>query len=362
MLPTTGTLATLAGVEAFTNKTLGTSKILTSTVIESTTGTARQIGFDASGATDSTKTTLVTVQTANRSITYPDQTTTLVGRDTTDQGAGRLKNKQLDQSSNFTDTADTTKNLVIDTSAAATATTTTLKPASTVSRTINLPDASTDLLGDDAQATVTNKDIDGGTASDIHRITVPSDTLANLLALTRKAGTIVYATDSQAFLVDNGTTLVSPGSGITQEFASNSSGTDANDTTSFVSGSGGAAGIIGVASLSAARLKRVQFSTASTAGNTQDILEVLDNGVWSPMHQVVPVTNAGLDVSYGNAKQFGTNGTQTYGVGLMAVSSTEYDVLFGRFCVVEDAGAGTGGEWNQITSSTAWRVRRITYL
>ncbi len=58
----------------------------------------------------------------------------------------------------------------------------------------------------DAQV-ITNKDIDGGTAANNRRVTLPADTLANLNALTRKAGTVVYGTDTQVFYGDNGTTL-----------------------------------------------------------------------------------------------------------------------------------------------------------
>lgn len=58
----------------------------------------------------------------------------------------------------------------------------------------------------DAQV-ITNKDIDGGVAANNRRVTLPADTLANLNALTRKAGTVVYATDTQVFYGDNGTTL-----------------------------------------------------------------------------------------------------------------------------------------------------------
>ena len=60
---------------------------------------------------------------------------------------------------------------------------------------------------------VTNKDIDGGTAANTRRITLPSDTRANLDALDRKAGTLVYATDDSDFLGDNGSTLEDLGGG-----------------------------------------------------------------------------------------------------------------------------------------------------
>lgn len=58
-----------------------------------------------------------------------------------------------------------------------------------------------------ASQQLTNKDIDGGTASNSRRITVPKDTLSNLQGLTRKEGTILYSTDQQAFYLDDGTDL-----------------------------------------------------------------------------------------------------------------------------------------------------------
>lgn len=60
---------------------------------------------------------------------------------------------------------------------------------------------------------LTNKDIDGGTASNTKRITLPKDTLTNLSALTRKEGTIVYATDQAKAYLDNGSALTAVGSG-----------------------------------------------------------------------------------------------------------------------------------------------------
>jgi hypothetical protein len=58
---------------------------------------------------------------------------------------------------------------------------------------------------------ITNKDIDGGTASNARRLTVPKNTKTNLDALTRKVGTIVYATDEEKLYADNGSILVGVG-------------------------------------------------------------------------------------------------------------------------------------------------------
>lgn len=62
------------------------------------------------------------------------------------------------------------------------------------------------LLASQAQV-ITNKDIDGGTASNARRITVPKDTLTNLTALSRKEGTLVFDTVSKSLYLDDGTSL-----------------------------------------------------------------------------------------------------------------------------------------------------------
>jgi len=56
---------------------------------------------------------------------------------------------------------------------------------------------------------LTNKDIDGGTASNTSRITVPKAATATLSALTRKQGTIVYDTTTNRLFADNGSSLQS---------------------------------------------------------------------------------------------------------------------------------------------------------
>lgn len=58
--------------------------------------------------------------------------------------------------------------------------------------------------------TLTNKDLDGGTASNTSRITIPKAAKATLDALTRKEGTIVYASDTNTPYFDDGTTLIAP--------------------------------------------------------------------------------------------------------------------------------------------------------
>jgi hypothetical protein len=70
-----------------------------------------------------------------------------------------------------------------------------------------------DVVGTTDTQALTNKDIDGGTASNTSRITLPKDTKANLDALTRKEGTIVYATDDDKVYYDDGANLLAVGTG-----------------------------------------------------------------------------------------------------------------------------------------------------
>ncbi len=74
-------------------------------------------------------------------------------------------------------------------------------------------DNTSDATKNSAVAVLTNKDIDGGTASNTSRITLPKDTLANLTSLTRKEGTVAYGSDTDKVYYDDGVSLTPIGSG-----------------------------------------------------------------------------------------------------------------------------------------------------
>lgn len=66
----------------------------------------------------------------------------------------------------------------------------------------------------DGAQVITNKDVDGGTASNTNRITIPKGVdRATLDALTRKEATLLYDSNKKELLADDGTALQSIGSG-----------------------------------------------------------------------------------------------------------------------------------------------------
>ena len=75
------------------------------------------------------------------------------------------------------------------------------------SGTVSLPSGTRTLVARDTTDILTNKDIDGGTASSSNRITLPKGTKTALDALGRKEATLVYATDTKTVYVDDATTL-----------------------------------------------------------------------------------------------------------------------------------------------------------
>lgn len=102
-------------------------------------------------------------------------------------------------------------------------------------------DNTSDATKNAAAVQLTNKDIDGGTASNTSRLTIPKNTLANATALTRKEGTIIYATDQAKPYYDNGSALVAVGSGSGSGSAGYNTiqNTDAETDTSNWTESGG---------------------------------------------------------------------------------------------------------------------------
>jgi hypothetical protein len=70
-----------------------------------------------------------------------------------------------------------------------------------------------DLLTATGTAVITNKDLDGGTASNTHRVTLPKASTATLSGLTRKQATIAYDTTQNKVVYDDGSVLTAVGTG-----------------------------------------------------------------------------------------------------------------------------------------------------
>lgn len=154
-IPDTGSSASRDIVLADLAQTLSNKSLVDSsvTVVDGSDAT-KQIKFDAAGTTG-TSTTLLGSQTANRVLTLPDITGTLLtGNSTT-----TISNKTIDNTNtitvkdaNFTiqDDGDVTKQLKFQLAGFTTSSTRILTP----------PDASTTIVGTDTTQTLTNKTLD----------------------------------------------------------------------------------------------------------------------------------------------------------------------------------------------------------
>jgi hypothetical protein len=125
-------------------------------LIQNDSDRTKQVSLEAAdAATTGTKTVIQATQTANRTLTLPDATSTIVG----DTATQTLQNKTLDNTNTVTvkdslltlqDNADTTKQAKFEAAS--------ISPGTT--RTLTLPDASTTLMGTDTVQNVSWKVLD----------------------------------------------------------------------------------------------------------------------------------------------------------------------------------------------------------
>jgi len=130
------------------------------------------------------------------------------------------------------------------------------------------------------------------------------------------------------------------------EYASNSSSTNADDTTSFVNGSGGSAGVIGVTSMTATRFKRVRFLRPIQPTDML-VIELFNptNGSWS---------QSDISVGGNSVSSHSMYVTSRGGMVMQAVNSTDVDVGF-------NLTADGSALWSAAAYiGIKWRVRKVS--
>jgi hypothetical protein len=129
-----------------------------------------------------------------------------------------------------------------------------------------------------------------------------------------------------------------------EEYASNSSTTDADDTTSFANGIAGSAVPTIALAATGSRLKTVRFQSPIQATDALIFeVQLVAGGTWLPNR--VPVVSSN---------------TAIYGVFLAAVNSTDVNVHFGRAGATANGAATYGATGESWTTFIRWRVRKVS--
>ena len=143
------------------------------------------------------------------------------------------------------------------------------------------------------------------------------------------------------------------------EYAYNTNATDADDTTSFGYGAAGIAGVMGTTALTAVRKKRIQFSQA-VQPTDRIVLEVCDTSLsnsWCDINDHVSYKNTNP-----TSLRYSREGATFAGAGITQVSSTQFDVTFGRYADrASSTYAGVSNDWNSY-ANYKWRVAKYSSI
>lgn len=171
----------------------------TTFAINDSVDATKQIKFDAAGTTG-TSTTIQGSQTTNKTLTLPDVTSTVLARTSTDQGANRVQNKDLDASNTkIVDNTDTTKKIAFTASGNTTAVTGTIAAVFTTAKTLTLPDATDTLVAKATTDILTNKTITSTTNNVAAKSLLSATTTIDVFAAAAPtSGQVLTATSGTA--------------------------------------------------------------------------------------------------------------------------------------------------------------------
>ena len=125
------------------------------------------------------------------------------------------------------------------------------------------------IVGTSDTQILTNKDVDGGTASDSNRVTLPSNTTSNISGLTRKAGTIIHDTTKTYPVIDDGSALHDLITNDDTQVLQNKTFADASDVTKKLA--------LGLSNITASTTRTLTAQDRN--GIIADVQNVLDNSV-----------------------------------------------------------------------------------
>lgn len=289
-----------------------------------------------------------------------------IGRDTTDTGAGRLTNKDLDDLTTFVvDSGDVTKKITFSTGGATTSTTLTIAEAQSTSQTLNVPNitASSIIVTDTLAQTITGVKTMTNVTMAACTTSVPNCTMnAGTLMTTPTAGVMEF--DGTAFYCTTDTTNGRRFNDTWNYFRLTGSGTGITTIADFFGANDG----IPLVASGVYEIEWICYFSQATAGTatwtittaTTALANLTGEYIGSPVGGIGAVgtpQTAGLNVTTSSAAVFPVTGTE-------ATAVTHYF----RIRVVVTAGAGASNTRLRLTMSAGtatplinsyFRVRRL---
>lgn len=225
-----------------------------------------------------------------------------------------------------------------------------------------------------ATQALTAKDIDGGTASDTSRITLPKNTTANLSGLSNKEGTVAYDTTLGSPVYNNGSSWQQIGSsegggtkswltGDSSNFEGNTVGGwsafDDGSVTTPVDGTGGSPANISLAVTSSAgevlegsfSLKITKANTADAQGEGVSVDFDIDYAEQGKMQQIPFLIKSGSGFVNSMFKVFVYDKTNTEILNVMTLDGGS-----GELYATPSAGSKFTGSFIPNSDSTSYRL------